>query len=391
MMSTSGGWRRMARHWTRVGLVLWCRAWAPAAAASPGQLASTPAPAAPAAALRFDAHLRALPTALRVARRAGTRGEVGPKQSPAPGQPGAMEAAAENPKLKDPNYCGSCYGAQTREGQCCNTCAEVRGSAGWLQRCWGGKCVRLQLRSGRPCGHGGGAPASMQPSTACCARPCAAPHSLLSSPPCPGARRLPQQGVGPAGRGEGGAVPPRGVRWGLTGGLAGLVWRWICRRRAGVGAAPAAPLRPPAAVIATGLPMILQFCVPASPGPAATRRRLMRRRGRGATCGGSCTSTRCDGAGGAGGLGWAGMWASRGGRCMCVYKATVLLVFGARELAAASRQLPARRQTPHPSPRPPLPPGRRQLPRRARAQLPAGQHAHPRPVRCARRARRRTG
>lgn len=27
---------------------------------------------------------------------------------------------------KRPGYCGSCYGAEERPGQCCNTCDEVR-------------------------------------------------------------------------------------------------------------------------------------------------------------------------------------------------------------------------------------------------------------------------
>ncbi|PSC71879.1 Endoplasmic reticulum-Golgi intermediate compartment 3 [Micractinium conductrix] len=48
----------------------------------------------------------------------GIKHEVGPSQRP---QPGNGSAA-----VGDPNYCGSCYGSQSREGQCCNTCAEVR-------------------------------------------------------------------------------------------------------------------------------------------------------------------------------------------------------------------------------------------------------------------------
>ena len=54
---------------------------------------------------------------------AGTKGKVGPSDQPVATQNG--RALAED-KQKDPNYCGSCYGAQSREGQCCNTCAEVR-------------------------------------------------------------------------------------------------------------------------------------------------------------------------------------------------------------------------------------------------------------------------
>ncbi|KAL4431733.1 hypothetical protein ABPG77_002949 [Micractinium sp. CCAP 211/92] len=48
----------------------------------------------------------------------GTKHEVGPAAHPVP-------ANGSDPTA-DPNYCGSCYGAQTREGQCCNTCAQVR-------------------------------------------------------------------------------------------------------------------------------------------------------------------------------------------------------------------------------------------------------------------------
>lgn len=54
---------------------------------------------------------------------AGTKHEVGPAAHPVP-------ANGSDPTA-DPNYCGSCYGAQTREGQCCNTCAQVRRGAGW--------------------------------------------------------------------------------------------------------------------------------------------------------------------------------------------------------------------------------------------------------------------
>lgn len=49
---------------------------------------------------------------------AGVKHEVGPSAHPMPGN-------GTDP-TQDPNYCGSCYGAQSREGQCCNTCAEVR-------------------------------------------------------------------------------------------------------------------------------------------------------------------------------------------------------------------------------------------------------------------------
>ncbi|KAI7843637.1 hypothetical protein COHA_002876 [Chlorella ohadii] len=61
----------------------------------------------------------------------GIKGKVGPSDQPVATQNG--RALAED-KQKDPNYCGSCYGAQSREGQCCNTCAEVREayrSKGW--------------------------------------------------------------------------------------------------------------------------------------------------------------------------------------------------------------------------------------------------------------------
>jgi len=32
----------------------------------------------------------------------------------------------EKDKTKDPNYCGSCYGSQEYEAQCCNTCQDVQ-------------------------------------------------------------------------------------------------------------------------------------------------------------------------------------------------------------------------------------------------------------------------
>ena len=63
---------------------------------------------------------------------AGTKHEVGPQSSPVPaaavqgGTEGAVDAGSPDP-TKAPGYCGSCYGAQSKEGQCCNTCAEVRG------------------------------------------------------------------------------------------------------------------------------------------------------------------------------------------------------------------------------------------------------------------------
>lgn len=53
---------------------------------------------------------------------AGTKHNIGPSAHPLP-RNGSDPTA-------DPNYCGSCYGAQSREGQCCNTCAQV-GPDGW--------------------------------------------------------------------------------------------------------------------------------------------------------------------------------------------------------------------------------------------------------------------
>lgn len=49
----------------------------------------------------------------------GIKHEMGPSAQPMPTNNGS------DPTL-DPNYCGSCYGSQSREGQCCNTCAQVR-------------------------------------------------------------------------------------------------------------------------------------------------------------------------------------------------------------------------------------------------------------------------
>ena len=55
---------------------------------------------------------------------------------PTPPQP-AQTAPPPPPKFdptKQPGYCGSCYGAEFRPGQCCNTCDEVRDayrSRGW--------------------------------------------------------------------------------------------------------------------------------------------------------------------------------------------------------------------------------------------------------------------
>lgn len=40
----------------------------------------------------------------------------------------------DEPKPLPPNYCGACYGAATREGQCCNTCDEVR--AAYADKGW---------------------------------------------------------------------------------------------------------------------------------------------------------------------------------------------------------------------------------------------------------------
>ena len=33
---------------------------------------------------------------------------------------------ANKPAPLPPGYCGPCYGAENREGQCCNTCDDVR-------------------------------------------------------------------------------------------------------------------------------------------------------------------------------------------------------------------------------------------------------------------------
>lgn len=41
-------------------------------------------------------------------------------------QLGAQEHQERNPMLDDPNYCGSCYGAEEVAGECCNTCEQVR-------------------------------------------------------------------------------------------------------------------------------------------------------------------------------------------------------------------------------------------------------------------------
>lgn len=48
-----------------------------------------------------------------------------------------LDAKAEmiEKKVKDPNYCGSCYGAEMTKNQCCNTCDQVREAyrkKGWL-------------------------------------------------------------------------------------------------------------------------------------------------------------------------------------------------------------------------------------------------------------------
>lgn len=40
----------------------------------------------------------------------------------------------EDPSL-DPNYCGSCYGAQEKEGQCCNTCEDIK--TAYHKKGWG--------------------------------------------------------------------------------------------------------------------------------------------------------------------------------------------------------------------------------------------------------------
>ncbi|ANB15609.1 Erv46p [Sugiyamaella lignohabitans] len=44
-----------------------------------------------------------------------------------------QESNAINQRLKDPNYCGSCYGSKP-DGECCNTCAEIKqayAAKGW--------------------------------------------------------------------------------------------------------------------------------------------------------------------------------------------------------------------------------------------------------------------
>lgn len=43
-------------------------------------------------------------------------------------------AAEPAPSSLPPNYCGTCYGADTRPGQCCNTCDEVR--AAYAEKGW---------------------------------------------------------------------------------------------------------------------------------------------------------------------------------------------------------------------------------------------------------------
>ncbi|KAI3431420.1 hypothetical protein D9Q98_004473 [Chlorella vulgaris] len=53
----------------------------------------------------------------------GVKHEVGPRaQLPANGS----DPDSPPDPTKVPGYCGSCYGAQSRQGQCCNTCAQVR-------------------------------------------------------------------------------------------------------------------------------------------------------------------------------------------------------------------------------------------------------------------------
>jgi len=53
-------------------------------------------------------------------------------ESPAPAAPGAANASSPSPAANAASAaaatpaCGSCYGAQTRPEQCCNTCEEVR-------------------------------------------------------------------------------------------------------------------------------------------------------------------------------------------------------------------------------------------------------------------------
>lgn len=52
----------------------------------------------------------------------GVKHEVGPRaQLPANGS----DPDSPPDPTKVPGYCGSCYGAQSRQGQCCNTCAQV--------------------------------------------------------------------------------------------------------------------------------------------------------------------------------------------------------------------------------------------------------------------------
>ena len=51
--------------------------------------------------------------------------EFGPKQGELPAQAGEV----------DPDYCGDCYGAQSDENKCCNTCAEVREA--YKKKNWG--------------------------------------------------------------------------------------------------------------------------------------------------------------------------------------------------------------------------------------------------------------
>jgi len=52
----------------------------------------------------------------------------------------AVAAASSTPL--PPNYCGSCYGAESREGQCCNTCDEVRSA--YAERGWAMSAVTLE-------------------------------------------------------------------------------------------------------------------------------------------------------------------------------------------------------------------------------------------------------
>jgi len=46
-----------------------------------------------------------------------------------------ISADVENKKSTDAPYCGSCFGAERREGDCCNTCEEVREA--YLRKGWG--------------------------------------------------------------------------------------------------------------------------------------------------------------------------------------------------------------------------------------------------------------